>query len=56
MMDLTDFGQRLLFCFIPIFVAMDPLASLPIFVSLTAGQDAASRARTSTGNAALRIW
>lgn len=35
--------QSFLLCFVPLFVAMDPLGLVPVFVSITAGYDAAGR-------------
>ena len=35
--------QSFLLCFVPLFVAMDPLGLVPVFVSITAGYDVAGR-------------
>lgn len=35
--------QSFVLCFVPLFVAMDPLGLVPVFVSITAGNDAAAR-------------
>lgn len=37
--------EAFLLCFIPLFVAIDPLGMVPVFVSVTAGMDASERRR-----------